>query len=133
MGLGINLRITHFLSGIVLREQKPITPPNEEHKDTEGLREHDRQSECTWLSLLLSLESCWRLPGSLDPLAASSAPEVTVELGVDLGLPEGPEDPLCWWPDPPEELGDWLLPERSLPLSRECPEDPPPEEDLSSP
>ena len=106
MGLGMNLRITHFLSGIVLREQNPITPPNEEHKDTEGLREHDRQSECTWLSLLLSLESCWRLPGSLDPLAASNAPEVTVELGpgLELGL---------WWclaPVPEEDEKDWLPP-----------------------
>ena len=90
MGLGINLRITHFLSGIVLREQKPITPPNEEHEDTEGLREHDRQSECTWLSLLLSLELCWRLPGSLDLLADSNASEVTVVLGPGL-------EPGRWW------------------------------------
>ena len=102
MGLGINLRITHFLSGIVLREQNPITPPNEEHEDMEGLREHDRQSECTWLSLLLSLESCWHLPGSLDPLAASSTPDVTVELGPGL-------EPGRWWclaPVPEEEEDD---------------------------
>ena len=126
MGLGMNLRITHFLSGIVLREQNPITPPNEEHKDTEGLREHDRQSECTWLSLLLSLESCWRLPGSLDPLAASSAPEVTVELGPAL------EPGALWWclaPAPEDEEEDWLPPCLFF-LSRLCLDWPFPEEGL---
>ena len=60
-------------------EQKPKLPPNEEHKDTEGLSEQDKQNNCTWLSLLRSLGSPWRLPWSLGAWAASRAPDVTVE------------------------------------------------------
>ena len=108
-------------------EQKPKLPPNEEHEDTEGLSEQDKQKHCTWPSLLRSLGSPWRLPWSLGAWAASRAPDVMVELGVDLEL-----GALGWClaPAPEDEEEDWLPPCLSF-LSRLCLDWPFPEEGLA--
>ena len=119
----------------MFNETKPKLPHKEEHEAADEPTQQNTDSlylaipapvpgVCQTLALVL-----WRPHGLLGCLDCLQRPRCCCGAGGGPGVGGS----LVMVAGSPEEPGDWLLPVLSLPLSKECPADPPPEEGLASP